>query len=84
MGSWGGARSHPDALEVQCLGLDTLVHFSSGGNKARPPPPPRAKWTRRVPHPVLIGHGVSGYYGEETSPARGAPRGAPQRVSECV
>jgi hypothetical protein len=21
-----------------------------------PPPPPRTKWTRRVPHPVLIGH----------------------------
>jgi len=21
-------------------------------------PPPRTKWTRRVPHPVLIGHGV--------------------------
>jgi hypothetical protein len=24
-----------------------------------PPPPPRTKWTRRVPHPVLIGHDVS-------------------------
>jgi hypothetical protein len=22
------------------------------------PPPPRTKWTRRVPHPVLIGHAV--------------------------
>jgi hypothetical protein len=22
------------------------------------PPPPRTKWTRRVPHPVLIGHGT--------------------------
>jgi len=21
-----------------------------------PPPPPRTKWTRLVPHPVLIGH----------------------------
>ena len=48
MGSWGGARSHPDALEVQCLGLDTLVHFSSGGNKARPAPPR-----------VLSGHAAS-------------------------
>ena len=34
-----------------------------GGGGARrvekgppPPPPPRTKWTRRVPHPVLIGH----------------------------
>jgi len=23
------------------------------------PPPPRTKWTRRVPHPVLIGHALS-------------------------
>jgi len=26
---------------------------------ARPPPPPRTKWTRRVPRPVLIGHAAS-------------------------
>ena len=25
-----------------------------------PPPPPRTKWTRRVPHPVLIGHDRAG------------------------
>ena len=24
-----------------------------------PTPPPRTKWTRRVPHPVLIGHAAS-------------------------
>jgi len=24
-----------------------------------PPPPRRTKWTRRVPHPVLIGHAAS-------------------------
>ena len=24
-----------------------------------PPPPPRTKWTRHVPHPVLIGHAAS-------------------------
>jgi hypothetical protein len=38
-----------------------------GGNNATglsscvvpPPPPPRTKWTRRVPHPVLIGHAAS-------------------------
>ena len=24
-----------------------------------PPPLPRTKWTRRVPHPVLIGHAAS-------------------------
>ena len=29
--------------------------------RCRPPPPPlpRTKWTRRVPHPVLIGHAAS-------------------------
>ena len=30
------------------------------GSKTPPPPPPRTKWTRRVPHPVLIGHAASG------------------------
>jgi hypothetical protein len=29
------------------------------GRDARPPPPSRTKWTRRVPHPVLIGHAAS-------------------------
>jgi hypothetical protein len=33
-----------------------------------PPPPPRTKWTRRVPHPVLIGHAAS-----TTRRTRGAP-----------
>ena len=27
--------------------------------RTRPPPPSRTKWTRRVPHPVLIGHAAS-------------------------
>jgi hypothetical protein len=26
-----------------------------------PPPHPRTKWTRRVPHPVLIGHAAPGF-----------------------
>ena len=31
-----------------------------GGSTGAPPrPPPRTKWTRRVPHPVLIGHAAS-------------------------
>jgi len=29
------------------------------GGAPLPPPPPRTKWTRRVPHPVLIGHAAS-------------------------
>jgi hypothetical protein len=34
---------------------------SRGATAPRPPPrpPPRTKWTRRVPHPVLIGHAAS-------------------------
>ena len=28
-------------------------------SRGRPPPHPRTKWTRRVPHPVLIGHAAS-------------------------
>ena len=38
-------------------------------------PPPRTKWTRRVPHPVLIGHAAS--------LSRGAPWRARQ-VGVCV
>ena len=30
-----------------------------GGAPPPPPPPPRTKWTRRVPHHVLIGHAAS-------------------------
>ena len=29
------------------------------GNALAPPPPSHTKWTRRVPHPVLIGHAAS-------------------------
>jgi len=29
----------------------------------RPVPPPRTKWTRLVPHPVLIGHAAQAFYG---------------------
>ena len=28
-------------------------------SRSRPPPSPRTKWTRRIPHPVLIGHAAS-------------------------
>ena len=38
-----------DALEFR----DALESFIE---KVSPPPPSRTKWTRRVPHPVLIGH----------------------------
>jgi hypothetical protein len=41
--------------------LDQSSDISLGLNRSTPPPPSpsRTKWTRRVPHPVLIGHAVS-------------------------
>jgi len=38
------------------------------------PPPPRTKWTRRVPHPVLIGHAARGR--EDEPDERGLRGGA--------
>ena len=41
----------------ECSG--SLAAHNPGFNRSAPPPPPpspRTKWTRRVPHPVLIGH----------------------------
>ena len=40
-----GPREHPRRLGAR--------------GRGRAPPPPRTKWTRRVPHPVLIGHAAS-------------------------
>ena len=37
--------------------LDQRLTAQLGLRRAGTPPPPRTKWTRRVPHPVLIGHG---------------------------
>ena len=34
------------------------------------PPPPRNMWTRRVPHPVLIGHAASLTLSDLGGPAR--------------
>jgi hypothetical protein len=41
-----------------------------------PPPSPRTKWTRRVPHPVLIGHAASSARTRAAcfTPPRGAAR----------
>ena len=37
-----------------------LRQLSTPGERAQAPPPlSRTKWTRRVPHPVLIGHAAS-------------------------
>jgi hypothetical protein len=37
----------------------SIMDAKEGSNRVfgfPPPPTPRTKWTRRVPHPVLIGH----------------------------
>ena len=39
--------------------VQLLEGLSARPGGSRPPPPPRTKWTRRVPHPVLIGHAAS-------------------------
>ena len=48
-----------------------------GGRSPPPPPRPRTKWTRRVPHPVLIGHAASLMHpgGRAALAARGRPLG---------
>ena len=56
----------------------------SPGRAAPPPPPspPRSKWTRRVPHPVLIGHAASltPYQSDTPRPSpRTDPRALPPR-----
>ena len=54
-----------DAASARIKGLEVELaevgraRERRGGAPALPPPPPRTKWTRRVPHPVLIGHAAS-------------------------
>jgi hypothetical protein len=48
---------------VFAAGVAAAPHNLTPGQEvevfAPPPPPPRTKWTRRIPHPVLIGHAAS-------------------------
>ena len=48
------------------LHVAILGRLAGGGGSGPRRPPPRTKWTRRVPHPVLIGHAAS-----LTRPVRG-------------
>ena len=51
-------RSISDALRLmreKGLKKESLAGRTKD-HRGSPPPPPRTKWTRRVPHPVLIGH----------------------------
>jgi len=65
----GGLRPRPlppsqVALSVACIARGAEANRTVLGEvppapRGAPPSPPRTKWTRRVPHPVLIGHAVS-------------------------
>jgi len=39
--------------------LEETLRELRAARAGRDPPPPRTKWTGRVPHPVLIGHAAS-------------------------
>ena len=53
----------PGPADLACGGLCLLRGGGFLASDSRrhvvPPPSPRTKWTRRVPHPVLIGHAAS-------------------------
>ena len=51
----------PGEERWRVLDVEPTRAFGHKLKKAPPPPPPpsRTKWTRRVPHPVLIGHAAS-------------------------
>ena len=61
----GGSDLGPRAIYMALQGYKKAgrrVHFVSNvdpDDAAAVLPPPRTKWTRRVPHPVLIGHAAS-------------------------
>jgi hypothetical protein len=49
-----------DAAQASIARQQGRAQRATGRHRApRPPPPPRTKRTRRVPHPVLIGHAAS-------------------------
>ena len=58
-GTGAPARAPMQARGGPVLYLTRRPHRAGGassGAGSPPPPPSRTKWTRRVPHPVLIGH----------------------------
>ena len=48
-----------DTMTAAWVAPGLLMTASNEACGPPPPPPPRTKWTRRVPHPVLIGHAAS-------------------------
>jgi len=67
------------SVPAECTGC----RLSKWGSS--PPPPSRTKWTRRVPHPVLIGH-VTGQVGKqlEGGGRGGAAPPYPPHEKNCV
>jgi hypothetical protein len=54
-------RAHVQRFRFSPMGGVQLIR-DLVAYQVRPPPPlppPRTKWTRRVPHPVLLGHAAS-------------------------
>ena len=66
----GAAAAGAGATTINCGGAPPPAGELGGADAAAVPPPPRTKWTRRVPHPVLTGHAAS------FSQAKGAAEGA--------
>ena len=60
--AWARRRPRERALRSGCWRRASGAILRGAARCRRPPPPPpppRTKWTRRVPHPVLIGHAAS-------------------------
>jgi len=75
----------PPRARAEALG-GRRQHVGHGHRAQKPASPPRTKWTRRVPHPVLIGHAASLSQGPAPRPlnaqgavARAAARGGRKR-----
>ena len=61
--AWDSAQEGPSVMAAESLMIITRLSppAALAALRVLPPPPPRSrtKWTRRVPHPVLIGHAAS-------------------------
>ena len=69
----GGVRSPPNRNTNSPRALPGPQSLRSGPRSGRSPSlPPRTKWTRRVPHSVLIGHAAS--LRSSPTPSRSTPR----------
>jgi hypothetical protein len=78
---WSGPDP-PRPLPRDTLTRDTPGGILGHGAQVRPPPLPRTKWTRRVPHPVLIGHAASLSQGRSALPGHVALAGRPARAGK--